>query len=102
MKGKGKIQATKSKRTSPKGPLFGLSVLFLTLYFSVLNGPAAAQLARSVEAVGMTVSDMDGSLEFFSKVLSFEKVSDIEVAGSEVEKLQGVFGARMRIVSVKI
>ena len=47
----------------------------------------------------MTVSDMDRSVEFFSKVLSFEKVSDIEVAGSEYERLQGVFGARMRIVA---
>src|SRR5919106_4488204 len=102
MKGKGKIQATKSKRTSPKGPLFGLSVLFLTLYFSVLNGPAVAQLARSVEAVGMTVSDMDGSLEFFSKVLSFEKVSDVEVAGDEYERLQGVFGLRMRVVRMRL
>ncbi|MEX0804488.1 MAG: hypothetical protein WD688_14420 [Candidatus Binatia bacterium] len=40
--------------------------------------PAApAQLVGSVEAIGMTVGDMDRSLEFFSRVLSFEKVSDI-------------------------
>jgi catechol 2,3-dioxygenase-like lactoylglutathione lyase family enzyme len=50
----------------------------------------------------MTVSDMDRSVEFFSKVLSFEKVSDLEVAGSEYERLQGVFGVRMRIVRMKL
>jgi catechol 2,3-dioxygenase-like lactoylglutathione lyase family enzyme len=50
----------------------------------------------------MTVSDMDRSVEFFSKLLLFEKVSDIEVAGSEYERLQGVFGARMRIVRMKL
>ena len=50
----------------------------------------------------MTVSDMDCSVEFFSKVLSFEKVSEIEVAGSEYERLQGVFGARMKIVRMKL
>ena len=50
----------------------------------------------------MTVSDMDRSVEFFSKVLSFEKVSDIEVTGSEYERLQGVFGARMRIVRMRL
>src|SRR5258708_36445441 len=63
---------------------------------------ALAQLVKSVDAVGMTVSDMDRSVVFFSKVLSFEKVSDIEVAGSEYERLQGVFGARMKIVRMKL
>ena len=59
-------------------------------------------LVKSVEAVGMTVSDIDRSVEFFSKVLSFEKVSDIEVAGSDYERLQGVFGARMRIARMRL
>ncbi|HYE65299.1 MAG TPA: hypothetical protein VD966_06940, partial [Pyrinomonadaceae bacterium] len=31
---------------------------------------------EAVETVGLTVSDMDRSIEFYSKVLSFEKVSD--------------------------
>jgi catechol 2,3-dioxygenase-like lactoylglutathione lyase family enzyme len=61
-----------------------------------------AQLVKSVDAVGMTVSDMDRSVEFFSKVLSFEKVSDIEVTGSEYERLQGVFGARMKIAHMRL
>jgi len=50
----------------------------------------------------MTVSDMDRSVEFFSKVLSFEKISDVEVHGAEYEKLQGVFGLRMRLVRMKL
>ncbi|HZE70875.1 MAG TPA: VOC family protein [Pyrinomonadaceae bacterium] len=50
----------------------------------------------------MTVSDVDRSVEFYSKVLSFEKVSDIEVAGEDYERLQGVFGLRMRVVSMKL
>ena len=50
----------------------------------------------------MTVLDMDRSVEFFSKVLSFEKISDIEVHGSEYEKLQGVFGLRMRVARMKL
>ncbi len=63
---------------------------------------APAQLVESVETVGVTVSDMDRSVEFFSKVLSFEKVSDVEVHGTEYEKLQGVFGLRMRVVRMKL
>ena len=78
-------------------------VLFsLFLILVLCSSEISAQLVKSVDAVGMTVSDMDRSVEFFSKVLSFEKVSDIEVAGSEYERLQGVFGVRMRIVRMKL
>ena len=50
----------------------------------------------------MTVSDMDKAVEFYTKVLSFEKVSDIEVAGEGYEKLQSVFGLRMRVVKLRL
>jgi catechol 2,3-dioxygenase-like lactoylglutathione lyase family enzyme len=67
-------------------------------------GPRAASLpiAQSVETVGMTVSDMDRSIAFFTNVLTFEKLSDIEVAGTEYDRLQGVFGTRMRIVRMRL
>ena len=61
-----------------------------------------AQLVRAVSAVGLTVSDMDRSVKFFSNVLDFEKVGDVEVSGDEYEKLQGVFGLRMRVVRMKL
>jgi catechol 2,3-dioxygenase-like lactoylglutathione lyase family enzyme len=50
----------------------------------------------------MTVSDMDRSVEFFSKVLGFEKIGEVEVYGAEYEKLQGVFGLRMRVARLKL
>ena len=77
-------------------------VLILHFHFLIFNGAASAQVVKSVDTVGMTVSDIDRSVEFFSKVLSFEKVSDIEVAGSDYEQLQGVFGSRMKIVHMKL
>src|SRR5262249_60122180 len=52
----------------------------------------AQSLVQAVDSVGFTVSDVDASVEFFSKVLSFEKVSETEVTGAEYEHLQGVFG----------
>ncbi len=64
--------------------------------------PSAAAIVRSVEVVGMTVADMDRSVAFFSKVLSFEKVSDVEVSGEAFEHLHGVFGARARVVRMKL
>jgi catechol 2,3-dioxygenase-like lactoylglutathione lyase family enzyme len=77
-------------------------LIWLMLTLVIWPPVGLAQLVKSVEAVGMTVSDMDRSVEFLSKVLSFEKVTDIEVHGSEYEKLQGVFGLRMRLVRMKL
>jgi catechol 2,3-dioxygenase-like lactoylglutathione lyase family enzyme len=55
----------------------------------------------AVESIGMTVSDMDRAVEFYS-ALTFQKVSDVEVFGDEFEHLEGVFGARMRIVRMQL
>jgi catechol 2,3-dioxygenase-like lactoylglutathione lyase family enzyme len=59
-------------------------------------------LVRAVESVGMTVSDADRSIDFYSRVLSFQKISDIEIRGSEYERLEGIFGLRMRVVSMRL
>jgi len=45
---------------------------------------------------------MDRAMDFYANVLSFEKVSDTEVAGGEFEHLEGVFGARARVVRMKL
>lgn len=69
---------------------------------SPLAKAASAAAVERVDAVGMTVSDMDRSVEFYAKVLSFEKVSDVEVMGEEYEHLEGVFGLRIRIVRMRL
>ncbi|MEL6911445.1 MAG: VOC family protein [Cyanobacteria bacterium J06629_2] len=56
----------------------------------------------NIQYVSMTVSQMEQSIEFYSKVLSFQKIKDIEVAGEDWERLQGVFGLRMRIVQMQL
>jgi catechol 2,3-dioxygenase-like lactoylglutathione lyase family enzyme len=61
----------------------------------------AAHGAVSVESIGMTVGDMDRAVEFYS-ALTFEKVSDVEILGDEFEHLEGVFGARARIVRMQL
>src|SRR3989440_12911720 len=76
---------------------FAIAALFALL--SVNGFAQSPQVA--VESVGMTVSDMDGSVAFYS-ALTFQKVSDIEVLGEPYEHLEGVFGARMRIVRMKL
>src|ERR1043166_279578 len=102
MKSRSKQLKVRTKQLTSGISSLRLSLLIFNFYFLIFNCAASAQLVKSVDAVGMTVFDADRSVEFFSKVLTFEKVSDIEVAGSEYERLQGVFGARMRIVRMRL
>lgn len=62
----------------------------------------SAAMVERIGPVGMTVSDMERSIEFYSRVLSFEKVSDVEVAGEDYERLEGLFGVRMRVVRMQL
>ena len=62
----------------------------------------AAPRASAVTAVGMTVSDLDRSVDFYSRVLLFEKESEAEVAGPAYEHLQGLFGLRMRVARLRL
>jgi catechol 2,3-dioxygenase-like lactoylglutathione lyase family enzyme len=59
-------------------------------------------LAERVASTCMVVSDMDRSIAFYSQVLTFEKVSDAEVAGDAYEHLEGLFGIRMRVVRMQL
>ena len=63
---------------------------------------AAEHLRPAVDSVGMTVSDMDRAVAFYTSVLTFEKLSDDEIQGREYELLTGVFGARSRIVRLRL
>lgn len=83
--------------------LLALSALAMFPALQVAPAATAQQpLVKSVDSAGFTVSDVDASAEFFSKVLSFEKVSDVEVTGDDYEHLQGVFGLRMRVVRMRL
>ncbi|MGI8505128.1 MAG: VOC family protein [Hassallia sp.] len=56
----------------------------------------------AVESIGMTVASMERSFEFYSKVLSFEKISDVEVSGAAYEQLQGLPNVQMRVVQMQL
>ncbi len=75
----------------------------------VLIGPAARSqgvpspaAVSSVDAFDVTVGDMDRSVTFYTQVLTFTKVSDVEVTGEPYEHLTGVFGLRMRVVRMRL
>jgi catechol 2,3-dioxygenase-like lactoylglutathione lyase family enzyme len=65
------------------------------------SSPATAG-AQAVAMVGLTVSDMDRSVAFYTTVLDFTKETDDELAGEAVESLHGVFGVRIRVVRLRL
>ena len=72
-----------------------------------MSGPARAQtldrpLVSAVDAFDVTIGDMDRSVAFYTGVLTFAKVSDVEASGEPYEHLEGVFGLRMRVVRLRL
>lgn len=65
-------------------------------------GLRRAPLVTAVPVVGMTVSDMARSIQFYSTVLTFRVVADTEVVGEPIERLTGVFGTRARVVRMRL
>lgn len=77
-----------------------ISQLLLILFIAAFQWTSAQ--TKAVDAIGVTVRDMDKSVKFYSEVLQFQKLSDEEVYGDQWEKLWGLFGIRMRIVRMKL
>src|SRR6516162_10343613 len=87
--------------------LFAASFLAFTLQPGVGHAtpPASPTSGIQIQSIGpilTTVDDMDRSIDFYSKVLTFDKISDRETDGEEVEHLFGVFGAHVRLVTMKL
>ncbi|MEL7234742.1 MAG: VOC family protein, partial [Chloroflexota bacterium] len=59
-------------------------------------------MIQQVHSVGFTVSDMEQALAFYTGVLPFQLENDVEVYGEPYERLTGVFGARMRVVTLAL
>src|SRR5437764_13996118 len=76
---------------------------FCTLFLGaglLFAGPKP--LVTGVDSIGLTVSDLDRSVNFYSKVLHFEKISETEVDGENYEHLAGIFGVHMRIARMQL
>jgi catechol 2,3-dioxygenase-like lactoylglutathione lyase family enzyme len=67
-----------------------------------LVGAAQQPLVTAVGPIGMTVSDMDRSLDFYMRVLHFSKISDEEFTGENFEHVKGVFGIRIRVARLQL
>jgi catechol 2,3-dioxygenase-like lactoylglutathione lyase family enzyme len=87
--------AMRAHRIGPALLLVALAAgLGLPLAPSPASSPAERPLVEAVDGVGIAVDDMERSLEFYARVLFFEKVSD--------GQLLGVAGARVRVVRMRL
>jgi catechol 2,3-dioxygenase-like lactoylglutathione lyase family enzyme len=87
-------------KTINEFPLGWLIIALLSII--ALLTPVHGQSVTHVESVGFTVSDMNKAVNFYTRVLPFEKVSETEVYGTEFEHLTGVFGARAKVVRLSL
>lgn len=76
-------------------------LLLVSICIVLVTGGSYAQVTR-VDAVGITVKDMNRSVKFYQEVLGFKKVSDSEFSGATYEKLEGIFGLNMRVVRMQL
>lgn len=67
-----------------------------------LLGAGIVFAGNRVDSIGITVSDLDRAVDFYSNILTFEKVSENEYAGEAYERLHGVFGMRARTARLKL
>jgi catechol 2,3-dioxygenase-like lactoylglutathione lyase family enzyme len=79
-----------------------LTIVLLTSPLAAVATKGAPIGIERVAMIGFTVGDMDRSVAFYSDVLGFEKVADFRVDGPPYDQLEGVFGANMRIVHLKL
>ncbi|MEH2032822.1 MAG: VOC family protein [Nostoc sp.] len=57
---------------------------------------------QKIRAIGLTVTNRERSLEFYTQALAFELVSDITVEGQDYSDLEGVTGAKIRIITLRL
>ncbi|MBE9076086.1 VOC family protein [Romeria aff. gracilis LEGE 07310] len=57
---------------------------------------------QSVQAIGLTVSDADRAIDYFTGAFTFKVDSDITVSGEEADYLFGVFGSKVRLVTLRL
>ena len=75
----------------------------VALAFLLLVAPIAAPAAvREVGAIGLTVGDLDRALEFYTKILPFEKMSESTPAPGAADELLGLHNTQLRTAELKL
>ncbi|HET8888686.1 MAG TPA: VOC family protein, partial [Candidatus Angelobacter sp.] len=76
--------------------------VFAVLLICSLGAPGQQSVVSAVGPIGVTVSDLDRSIDFYTHVLHFTKLTDEEFAGENIEHVKGVFGVRIRVARLQL
>lgn len=76
--------------------------MLFALTITVLFVSSAFAKALEIKGFALTVSDMDKSVAFFEQALGFSKTADRTYADRNHDYLTGVFGTRVRSVTLKL
>ena len=76
------------------------AVLLAATLCVVASLPSGAQTV--VDSVGITVSDIERAVAFYSDVLTFEPLAEWKLAGDDYEHAYGVFGLRIKVVRMRL
>lgn len=77
-------------------------LLSFQLHAGVFSQPFEKPPVDAVISYAMTVEEMDRSVEFYTKVLTFTKIADFYVSGSEYDKLYDLDNVRIRVVRLRL
>jgi catechol 2,3-dioxygenase-like lactoylglutathione lyase family enzyme len=81
---------------------FASTLAMVALVAVASRAPATQPSIKAVVRIAIVVDDADRSADFYENVLSFTKIADFEVGGKPFETLQGIFGARARVVDLRL
>ena len=73
----------------------------LTIISVMMCCSSFSQITK-VDAIGITVKEMNRSLQFYTEILGFKKISDTEQEGEQYEKLKGIFGLHIRVARLQL
>src|SRR5262249_37992809 len=100
-----RCKPSKRSRVPQECCMWRRALLFLAAFVSfagVHTADAGEIRVREIGPILITVRDMDRAVAFYSGVLTFRQLSDMEVTGEDIENYFGVFGARVRIVRMTL
>ena len=85
------------------GPLlvFVLGSLWVALG-PIAATPETPPVVSAVEAIAITVADVERSVAFYRDVLGFERQDDTRLAGEAWDRLHGVEGAQRRVIGMRL
>ncbi len=78
-----------------------LRILLISLLV-FFNGHFLSAQINKVDAIGITVKDLNRSVQFYQDVLGFKKISEHEYSGAAYEKLEGIFGLHIRVARLQL